>query len=68
MDQMDFISDAIINLLAHRIGVCVLGFLSGGRFKGVSGFAWGWAVVVGGLVLFAPFVALIGWLIHLRSY
>jgi len=42
----------------------VLGFLSGGRFKGESGFAYGWAEVVGGLILFAPFVAFIAWLIH----
>jgi len=42
----------------------VLGLLSGGRFKGESGFAWGWALVVGCLVLFAPFVALIALLIH----
>lgn len=61
---MDFIFDALINLLAHRIGVCVLGLLSGGRFKGESGFAWGWAVAVGGLVLFAPFAAVIAWLIY----
>jgi hypothetical protein len=61
---MDFIFDILINLLAHRIGVYVLGWLSGGRFKGESGFAWGWAVAVGGLVLFAPFVAFIALLIH----
>lgn len=65
---MDLISDVIINLLAHRIGVSVLGFLSGGRFKGETGFAWGWAVVVGGLVLLAPFGALLSWLIHFRGY
>ncbi|PTR19813.1 hypothetical protein C8K63_11853 [Pseudomonas sp. GV085] len=34
---MDFIFDTLINLLAHRIGVYVLGLLSGGRFKGESG-------------------------------
>jgi len=61
---MEFIFDVVINLLAHRIGVYVLGLLSGGRFKGDSGFAWGWAVTVGGLVLFAPFMAFIAWLIH----
>ena len=33
---MDFIFDTLINLLAHRIGVYVLGLLSGGRFKGES--------------------------------
>lgn len=62
--KLDFIFDTVINLLAHRIGVNVLGLLSGGRFKGESGFAWGWAVAVGGLVLFAPFVAFIALLIH----
>ncbi|WP_447792550.1 hypothetical protein [Pseudomonas farris] len=62
--KMDFIFDILINLLAHRIGVYVLGLLSGGRFKGESGFAWGWAVAVGGLVLFAPFVVSIALLIH----
>lgn len=56
---MDFIVDALINLRAHRIGVYMLGLLSGGRFKGESGSAWGWAVAVGSLVLLAPFVALI---------
>lgn len=33
--------DFIIDLIAHRIGVFVLSLLSGGRFKGESGFAWG---------------------------
>lgn len=61
---MDFIADFLINELAHRVGVCVLRLLSGGRFKGESGFAWGWAVAVGGLVLFAPVVAFIDWLIY----
>jgi len=28
--------DFIIDLIAHRIGVFVLGLLSGGRFKGES--------------------------------
>jgi len=27
---MNFISDVVINLLAYRVGVCVLGFLSDG--------------------------------------
>ncbi|MCO8311747.1 hypothetical protein [Pseudomonas mandelii] len=57
---MDFIFD----LVAHRIGVYVLRLLSGGRFKGESGFAWGWAVVVGGLILLSPLAALITWLIY----
>lgn len=63
---MDIITDVIINLLAHRIGVRVLRFLSGGRFDGQSGFAWGWAVVVGGFILLAPFAAGVGWLIYSR--
>jgi hypothetical protein len=61
---MEFIFDIVINLLAHRIGVYVLGLLSGGHFKGESGVAWGWAVAVGVLLLFAPFAAFIVWLIH----
>ena len=56
--------DFIIDLIAHRIGVFVLGLLSGGRFKGESGFAWGWAVVVGGLILLSPFAVFITWLIQ----
>ena len=56
--------DFILDLIAHRIGVFVLILLSGGRFKGESGFAWGWAVAVGGVILFAPFVAFIALLIH----
>jgi hypothetical protein len=61
---MDFIEDFILNYLAHRVGVRALRFLSGGRFKGESGFAWGWAVVVGSSILLAPFIALITWLIY----
>jgi len=61
---MEFISDIVINLLAHRIGVYVLNLLSGGRFKGESGFSWGLAVAVGSLLLLAPFAAFIVWLIH----
>ena len=64
---MDYILDILLNRLAHRIGVCVLGLLSGGRFKGERGFAWGWAVAVGGLVLIALFVAFIALLILSRS-
>ncbi|MDU9405178.1 hypothetical protein RTH46_22070 [Pseudomonas sp. zfem004] len=64
---MDFISDFLFTLLAHRVGVYVLGLFCGGRFKGESGFAWGWAVAVGGLVLFAPFVAFIALLIYARG-
>lgn len=36
---MDFISDVGISLLAHCIGVCITGFLNGGRIKGESSFA-----------------------------
>lgn len=61
---MDFILDVVLNLLSHRTGVRVLGLLSGGRFKGESGLAWGWAVAAGGLVLFGPFAALIAWVIY----
>ncbi|MCU0070217.1 hypothetical protein N8H71_01370 [Pseudomonas koreensis] len=64
---MDYILDILLNRLAHRIGVYVLGLLSSGRFKGESGFAWGWAVAVGGVVLLAPFVAFIALLIQFRS-
>jgi hypothetical protein len=52
---MDFIFNILINRLAHRVGVHVLRLPSGGRFKGESGYAWRWALVVGGLLLFAPF-------------
>ncbi len=65
--QMDFISDVAINLLAHRIGSRVLAFLSGGRFQGERGFAWGFAVAVGGLMLIVPLVAFIAWMIHTGS-
>ncbi|TDK51843.1 hypothetical protein [Pseudomonas moraviensis] len=56
--------DFFIDLIAHRVGVFVLSMLSGGRFKGENGFAWGWAVVVGGLTLLSPFAAFIAWLIY----
>jgi len=61
---MDFIMDFLFNLLAYKVGVFVLRLLSGGRFKGESGFAWGWALVVGGLVLYAPVVITIALLIY----
>ncbi|WP_053180826.1 hypothetical protein [Pseudomonas kilonensis] len=61
---MDHIFDFLIDMLAHRIGVYILRLLSGGRFKGESGFAWGWAVVVGGSVMLAPFVTFIALLIY----
>lgn len=54
----------IFDVLAHRIGVRMLRLFSGGRFEGESGCAWGWAEVVGGLVLLAPFAAFIIWLIN----
>nr|WP_314524454.1 hypothetical protein [uncultured Pseudomonas sp.] len=59
--------DFILDLVAHRIGVFVLGLLSGGRFKGENGFAWGWAVAVGGLILLSPFAAFITWLIYISG-
>ena len=58
--QSEFSSSCVHAVSASR----ALRFLSGGRFKGESGFAWGWAVVVGGLILLTPFVACIAWLIH----
>lgn len=61
---MDFITDYLLDVLAHRIGVFVLRLLSGGRFKGESGFAWGWAVAVGSLVMFSPFVCVIALMIY----
>jgi hypothetical protein len=59
--------DLIFDVLAHRIGVFVLGLLSGGRFKGESGFAWGCAVAVGSLILLSLFAAFIGLLIYARG-
>jgi len=59
--------DFIIDLIAHRIGFFALGLLSGGRFKGESGFAWGCAVVVGGLILLSPFAASITLLIYIKG-
>ncbi|MNF72166.1 hypothetical protein D3C84_541370 [compost metagenome] len=56
--------DFILDVVAHRISVYVLGLLSCGSFKGESGFAWGWAVAVGGLILLSPFAAFIAWLIY----
>jgi hypothetical protein len=64
---LDEIFDAFLNVLAHRVGVRILKALSGGRFEGERGFAWGWAVVVGGLALITPLVAFITWLILSRS-
>ncbi|MEE4674955.1 hypothetical protein V2K57_16555 [Pseudomonas alliivorans] len=54
MIMLDGILDAFFNLLAHSIGVRILKALSGGRFKGERGFAWGWALVVGSVALIAP--------------
>ncbi len=64
---MDFILDVVLNQLAHRIGVYVLRLLSGGRFKGESGFAWGWALAVGSLLLLAPFAALLAWVLYISG-
>jgi hypothetical protein len=64
---MDFILDVVLNQLAHRIGVYVLRLLSGGRFKGESGFAWGWALAVGSLLLLAPFAALLAWALYISG-
>ncbi|MDR7054269.1 hypothetical protein J2W70_001619 [Pseudomonas koreensis] len=52
--------DLIIDLIGHRIGVFVLDLMNDGRFKVESGLAWGWAVVVGGLILLSPFAAFWG--------
>lgn len=64
---MDELFDAFFNVLAHRVGVRLLKALSGGRFQGERGFAWGWALVVGMLALIAPFAAFITWLILSRA-
>ncbi|MGY2440276.1 hypothetical protein [Pseudomonas sp. SDO52101_S400] len=56
--------DFLFNVLAYKVGTFVLRPLSGGRFKGESGFAWGSALAVGGLVLYAPFVIIIALLIY----
>lgn len=61
---MDFLADILFTVLAHRIGVLILKALTGGRFKGERGFAWGWAVALGSLMLLAPFAAFIAWKIH----
>ncbi|MEE5056580.1 hypothetical protein V2J84_23155 [Pseudomonas alliivorans] len=65
--MLDGIFDAFFNLLAHSIGVRILKALSGGRFRGERGFAWGWALVVGSVALIAPLVAFITCLIVSRS-
>ncbi len=61
---MDHVFDLIINVAAYRIGVSLLRFLTGGRFKGKSGYAWGCAVLLGGLAMLAPFAAFIIWMIY----
>lgn len=61
---MDHIFDFIFNVAAHRIGVRVLSFLTGDQFKGDSGYAWGFAVVIGIFVMIVPFAAFIAWLIY----
>lgn len=65
---MDVIFGMLIDHLAHRIGVRLLRLMSGGRFKGETGYAWGWAVVVGSLVMMAPFVCLISLLIYINAH
>ena len=61
---MDHIFDYVFNVASHRIGVRVLSFLTGGQFKGDSGYAWGCAVLLGSLVMIVPFAAFIAWLIY----
>lgn len=65
---MDVIFGMLIDYLAHRIGVRLLQLISGGRFKGETGYAWGWAVIVGSFVMMAPFVSLISWLIYINAH
>ncbi len=69
MVEMDtivgFITDYLVNALAHRIGVAILRMLTGGKFKGESGFAWGWAVALGGVVLVTLFGAFIALMIYI---
>lgn len=65
---MDVIFGMLIDCLAHRIGVRLLRLMSGDRFKGETGYGWGWAVVVGSLVMMAPFVSLISWLIYINAH
>lgn len=67
-NQIDVILGMLIDCLAHRIGVCLLRPMSGGRFKGDTGYAWGWAVVVGSSVMLAPFVGFFGWLIYMNAH
>lgn len=67
-NQMDVILGMLIDDLAHRIGVYLLRLMSGGRFKGESGYASGWAEVVGSFVMLAPFVGFIGWLIYTNAH
>ena len=64
---MDSVFDLLIHVLAYRVGVRVLRFLSGGRFKGASGYAWGCALLAGSAVLLAPSVVVIGWLVFKRA-
>lgn len=65
---MDVIFGMLIDYLAHRIGVRLLRLMSGGRFKGETGYAWGWAVIVGSFVMMPPFVCLISWLIYINVH
>lgn len=61
---MDFILDAVINRVAHRMGVFALSLLTGGRFKGERGSAWGLALAVGSMIVLAPFAATVVWFIY----
>ncbi len=65
---MDVIFGMLIDYSAHRIGVCLLRLMSGGRFKGETGYAWGWAVIVGSFVMMVPFICLISWLIYINAH
>jgi len=64
---LDLIFGSLLDDLAHRLGAAILRRLSGGRIKAESGYAWGWAGVIGGAIFIAPFVGFIAWLIYTRS-
>lgn len=61
---MDAIFDWVVNVVCHRIGVGVLKLFCGEQFRGESGYAFGFALLLGGIVLLAPFAAFIAWLIY----
>lgn len=64
---MDAIFDWVVNVVCHRIGAGLLKLFSGGRFEAESGYAWGLSLLVGVLVLLAPFAAFIAWLIYVNQ-